>query len=273
MLAAHALPRGDGIVVGGLSAAEQLAVGSTRRSDLVGLWQSMLWADGYSARSGVTCAYDEATADATRTWQSNHHLSADGIVGPATWGAAAHRIVPADPWLVYQGEHVSIAALPGMRERTVLLDGFSKAYAMTGWRIGYVAAPVAILEAMLKVHQYTIMCAGTAPQEAALDAARIVSEMVDIDSESGAIIAAAAAAGAAIEAAKAAQKAAAATSPDDPRASQPNSLLAMLFQAVMRPWASKPITALGEMVELLSKWRRPASAATSSRRSSSLSAA
>lgn len=95
----------DVLVVGGLSAAEQLAVGSTRRSDLVGLWQSMLWADGYSARSGVTCAYDEATADATRTWQSNHHLSADGIVGPATWGAAAHRIVPAGPWLVYQGEH------------------------------------------------------------------------------------------------------------------------------------------------------------------------
>jgi aminotransferase len=74
--------------------------------------------------------------------------------------------------LVYTGEHVSIAALPGMRERTVLFDGFSKAYAMTGWRVGYVAAPVYILEAMLKVHQYTIMCAGTAPQEAALEALR-----------------------------------------------------------------------------------------------------
>jgi aminotransferase len=74
--------------------------------------------------------------------------------------------------LVYETEHVSIAAMPGMRERTVLLDGFSKAYAMTGWRIGYVAAPKVILEAMLKVHQYTIMCAGTAPQEAALEALR-----------------------------------------------------------------------------------------------------
>src|SRR5260370_5898153 len=74
--------------------------------------------------------------------------------------------------LVYEGEHVSIAALPGMRERTVLLDGFSKAYAMTGWRVGYVAAPTYILEAMLKIHQYTIMCAGTAPQEAALQALR-----------------------------------------------------------------------------------------------------
>ena len=74
--------------------------------------------------------------------------------------------------LVYDTDHVSIAALPGMRDRTVLLDGFSKAYAMTGWRIGYVAAPKVILEAMLKVHQYAIMCAGTAPQEAALEALR-----------------------------------------------------------------------------------------------------
>ena len=74
--------------------------------------------------------------------------------------------------LVYETEHVSIAAMPGMRERTVLLDGFSKAYAMTGWRVGYVAAPKVILEAMLKVHQYAIMCAGTAPQEAALEALR-----------------------------------------------------------------------------------------------------
>jgi len=74
--------------------------------------------------------------------------------------------------LVYDTEHVSIAAMPGMRERTVLLDGFSKAYAMTGWRIGYVAAPKVILEAMLKVHQYAIMCAGTAAQEAALEALR-----------------------------------------------------------------------------------------------------
>src|SRR5438876_2678400 len=74
--------------------------------------------------------------------------------------------------LVYDIEHVSIAALLGMRERTVLLDGFSKAYAMTGWRIGYVAAPTHILEAMLKIHQYTIMCASTSAQEAALEALR-----------------------------------------------------------------------------------------------------
>jgi aminotransferase len=74
--------------------------------------------------------------------------------------------------LVYDTEHVSIAAMPGMRERTILLDGFSKAYAMTGWRVGYVAAPAYILEAMLKIHQYTIMCASTSAQEAALEALR-----------------------------------------------------------------------------------------------------
>lgn len=74
--------------------------------------------------------------------------------------------------LVYKTQHTCIAALPGMQERTIVLDGFSKAYAMTGWRIGYVAAPQHILEAMLKIHQYTIMCAGTAPQEAALEALR-----------------------------------------------------------------------------------------------------
>jgi aminotransferase len=81
--------------------------------------------------------------------------------------------------LVYGTEHVSIATLPGMQERTVLLDGFSKAYAMTGWRIGYVAAPTHILEAMLKVHQYAIMCAGTSAQEAALEALRHGEEDVE----------------------------------------------------------------------------------------------
>ncbi|MGO8951574.1 MAG: aminotransferase class I/II-fold pyridoxal phosphate-dependent enzyme [Ktedonobacterales bacterium] len=72
--------------------------------------------------------------------------------------------------LVYDSEHVSIASLPGMRERTILVDGFSKAYAMTGWRIGYVAGPTYILEAMLKIHQYAIMCAPTMSQAAALEA-------------------------------------------------------------------------------------------------------
>ncbi len=74
--------------------------------------------------------------------------------------------------LVYGTEHISIATLPGMRERTVTLNGFSKAYAMTGWRVGYAAAPRVILEAMLKVHQYAIMCAPTDAQAAALRALR-----------------------------------------------------------------------------------------------------
>jgi len=72
--------------------------------------------------------------------------------------------------LTYGCEHTCFASLPGMRERTVLLDGFSKAYAMTGWRVGYAAAPQPILDAMLKVHQYAIMCASTMSQAAALEA-------------------------------------------------------------------------------------------------------
>ncbi|MBP2047575.1 hypothetical protein J2Z21_000497 [Streptomyces griseochromogenes] len=101
--------RRDGVIVaGGLPATEQLIVGHTRRSDLVGLWQSVLWADGYSTRSGITCTYDEATADATRVWQSNHHLSADGIVGSVTWGAAAQRIAFSGQWIVYQGERFGL---------------------------------------------------------------------------------------------------------------------------------------------------------------------
>jgi aminotransferase len=81
--------------------------------------------------------------------------------------------------LVYGVEYVSIASLPGMQERTIILDGFSKAYAMTGWRVGYVAAPAHLLSGMLKVHQYSIMCAGTAPQEAALQALRHGEEDVE----------------------------------------------------------------------------------------------
>ncbi len=72
--------------------------------------------------------------------------------------------------LTYKGEHVSIAAIPGMRERTVLINGFSKAYAMTGWRIGYAAAPELILTQMLKIHQFAIMCAPTTSQYAAVEA-------------------------------------------------------------------------------------------------------
>jgi len=75
--------------------------------------------------------------------------------------------------LVYAGhEHVAFSALAGMRERTVLIGGFSKAYAMTGWRIGYVAAPADLMTGIAKVHQYGIMCAPTPAQYAAMEAIR-----------------------------------------------------------------------------------------------------
>jgi len=67
-------------------------------------------------------------------------------------------------------EHVSIATLPGMQERTVFLHGFSKAFAMTGFRIGYACAPAVLTDAMMKIHQYGILCAGTTAQDAALEA-------------------------------------------------------------------------------------------------------
>jgi aminotransferase len=73
--------------------------------------------------------------------------------------------------LSYDGaEHVSIASLPGMKERTVLLNGCSKSFAMTGFRVGYACAPAPIIEAMMKIHQYAIMCASNMSQEAAIEA-------------------------------------------------------------------------------------------------------
>lgn len=74
--------------------------------------------------------------------------------------------------LTYLDEHVTIASLPGMKERTVLINGFSKAYAMTGWRLGYACAPENILAQMLKIHQFAIMCAPTTSQYAAVSALR-----------------------------------------------------------------------------------------------------
>ena len=74
--------------------------------------------------------------------------------------------------LTYKGKHVSIVSLPGMRERTVLINGFSKAYAMTGWRLGYACAPALIMEQMTKIHQFAIMCAPTTSQYAAVEALR-----------------------------------------------------------------------------------------------------
>ncbi len=75
--------------------------------------------------------------------------------------------------LVYGHEHVCFAALPGMQDQTVLLGGFSKAYAMTGWRIGYAAGPADLIQGLMRVHQYSVMCAPTISQYAALEALKV----------------------------------------------------------------------------------------------------
>jgi len=72
--------------------------------------------------------------------------------------------------LTFDGTHTSIARLPGMAERTIFLHGFSKAFAMTGWRIGYACGPAPLIDAMMKVHQYSMLCASIIAQEAALEA-------------------------------------------------------------------------------------------------------
>ncbi|MDR1789890.1 MAG: aminotransferase class I/II-fold pyridoxal phosphate-dependent enzyme [Opitutaceae bacterium] len=74
--------------------------------------------------------------------------------------------------LTFDGEHTSIASLPGMAERTIFLHGFSKAFAMTGWRVGYACGPAPLVDAMMKVHQYSMMCASIISQEAAVEALR-----------------------------------------------------------------------------------------------------
>ncbi len=102
-------------------------------------------------------------------------LERSRLVEIAEWAEAHDLLVISDEIydrLVYGVEHTCFAALPDMRERTILLGGFSKSYAMTGWRIGYAAAPPAILAAMRKIHQYVIMSAPTTGQEAAIEALR-----------------------------------------------------------------------------------------------------
>ncbi len=85
--------------------------------------------------------------------------------------------------LIYGREHVCFASLPEMRDRTILLGGFSKAYAMTGWRVGYVAAPRDLMDGMLKIHQYTALCAPITSQMAAIEALKngeaAVEDMVE----------------------------------------------------------------------------------------------
>jgi aminotransferase len=81
--------------------------------------------------------------------------------------------------LTYKGKHVSIAELEGMKERTILINGFSKAYAMTGWRLGYACAPKEIIQQMTKIHQFAIMCAPTISQYSAIEALRNGEEDVN----------------------------------------------------------------------------------------------
>ena len=81
--------------------------------------------------------------------------------------------------LTYKGEHVPFAAIDGMKERTVTINGFSKAFAMTGWRLGYAMGPAPIIKAMLKIHQYAIMCAPTTSQYAAVEALRSCDDDVE----------------------------------------------------------------------------------------------
>jgi aminotransferase len=81
--------------------------------------------------------------------------------------------------LVYDHVHTCFSSLPGMRDRTILLSGFSKDFAMTGWRVGYAVAPRPIIEAMMKVHQYTMLCAPTPSQAAALEALTLEDEEVE----------------------------------------------------------------------------------------------
>ncbi|HCV98476.1 MAG TPA: pyridoxal phosphate-dependent aminotransferase [Verrucomicrobiales bacterium] len=72
--------------------------------------------------------------------------------------------------LTFEGEHISIASLPGMAERTIFLHGFSKAYAMTGFRIGYACGPAELIDAMMRIHQYSMLCASIVSQDAAIEA-------------------------------------------------------------------------------------------------------
>ncbi len=105
--------------------------------------------------TGATMARAELEAIAQLCQQHNLVVLTDEIYSELTYDGA---------------EHFSIAAVPGMRERTVFLHGFSKAFAMTGFRIGYACAPVELVEAMMKIHQYGILCAPITSQEAALEA-------------------------------------------------------------------------------------------------------
>ncbi len=105
--------------------------------------------------TGAVMTYDDLEKIADVLRDTDIMLLSDEIYAEMTYGGK---------------KHVSIASLPGMRERTVVVNGFSKAYAMTGWRMGYTAAPAPVTEQILKLHQFGIMCAPTTSQFAAIEA-------------------------------------------------------------------------------------------------------
>jgi aminotransferase len=124
-------------------------------------------------------AVEAAITPRTKAMFLGYPCNPTGAVLPPETQAALASIAERHDLLVYSDEiydrlaygsyrHRAFSSLPGMRERTILLGGFSKAYAMTGWRIGWLAAPAAIIEGILKIHQYTIMTAPTVAQDAAL---------------------------------------------------------------------------------------------------------
>ncbi len=126
-------------------------------------------------------AVEAAITPRTKALFLGYPCNPTGAVLPDDVQDALAEIVRRHDLLVYSDEiydrlaygsyrHRAFSALPGMRDRTILMGGFSKAYAMTGWRVGYLAAPAAILEGIVKVHQYGIMSAPTTAQDAALEA-------------------------------------------------------------------------------------------------------
>ena len=123
-------------------------------------------------------AFDEGTRVLLISYPSNPTgaiMPRGGVEAVIRFAAERELLVISDEVygeLTYDGEHVSAAAIPGGRERTILVGGFSKAWAMTGWRLGFAAGPVEIIEAMVKVHSYAVMCSPTTAQEAAIEALR-----------------------------------------------------------------------------------------------------
>jgi aminotransferase len=126
-------------------------------------------------------AVEAAITPRTKALFLGYPCNPTGAVLPDDIQDELARIADRHDLLVYSDEiydrlaygtyrHRAFSALPGMRDRTILMGGFSKAYAMTGWRVGYLAAPAAILEGIVKVHQYSIMSAPTTAQDAALEA-------------------------------------------------------------------------------------------------------